>query len=348
MTRTSLPESPAQAVFGAALPGGSFGPEGHRISRADIAPVLRELNVLQPWRTFASIALEWSILAGTILAALHLDAWWAYLLAVPIIGTRQHALTVLMHEGAHYRASRSRFLNDWVVDIFCALPLGPSLPVYRHVHRAHHRHLNTERDPDHLAHMASDQYRFPMSRARFLGILLGDLIGLGSLAKVRDISFYWPWRGGRGWRSWLTRGGRSTDEVMGHGDRIRTILFFLAVPLAFLAGAIALKVIGLWMVPYLTILTFCLRVRSVAEHRGCANNHELDATRHVDASWWERLGICPRNIQYHIAHHMFPSVPYYNLPRLHAALMAMDAYPTEGHFSQGYGLRGVTGEITTT
>jgi fatty acid desaturase len=29
---------------------------------------------------------------------------------------------------------------------------------------------------------------------------------------------------------------------------------------------------------------------------------------------------CPHHVNYHIEHHLYPAVPHYNLPRLHAAL----------------------------
>ena len=35
----------------------------------------------------------------------------------------------------------------------------------------------------------------------------------------------------------------------------------------------------------------------------------------------ERWLFVPRNISYHVEHHFYPSVPFYNLPALHEALM---------------------------
>jgi fatty acid desaturase len=34
----------------------------------------------------------------------------------------------------------------------------------------------------------------------------------------------------------------------------------------------------------------------------------------------------PRNIHYHIEHHWYPSVPFYNLPALHAELMRQPGF----------------------
>ena len=44
---------------------------------------------------------------------------------------------------------------------------------------------------------------------------------------------------------------------------------------------------------------------------------------------WERLTIAPLNINFHIAHHLFPAVPWYRLPTVHARLMQDAAYRAE-------------------
>lgn len=40
----------------------------------------------------------------------------------------------------------------------------------------------------------------------------------------------------------------------------------------------------------------------------------------------ERWLILPRNIHYHIEHHWYPSVPFYNLPALHIELMKQSGF----------------------
>jgi fatty acid desaturase len=53
---------------------------------------------------------------------------------------------------------------------------------------------------------------------------------------------------------------------------------------------------------------------------------EVSVSRHVDAGMAEAFVISPFHINYHTAHHLFPSVPWYNLPALHARLMEEAAY----------------------
>jgi fatty acid desaturase len=75
--------------------------------------------------------------------------------------------------------------------------------------------------------------------------------------------------------------------------------------------------------------------------------HPLNTTRHVDATWLERLVLAPINVNYHLAHHLYPSVPFYNLPKLHKRLMAYEVFREHAHITNSYlGIKeGVLSEV---
>jgi fatty acid desaturase len=62
----------------------------------------------------------------------------------------------------------------------------------------------------------------------------------------------------------------------------------------------------------------------------------LNTTRTVIPNLLERLFICPCGINYHIEHHVFPSVPCYNVPKLHRLLMQDPWYRATAHLNRGY------------
>jgi fatty acid desaturase len=99
----------------------------------------------------------------------------------------------------------------------------------------------------------------------------------------------------------------------------------------------------------MTVLMVLLRLRGLAEHHGVANEHTLDNARSVAPSWIERAVIAPCNVSYHLEHHLFPSVPFYNLGRLHALLMQQPDFVAGAHRTAGYvGIRGgVVTELTS-
>ena len=50
----------------------------------------------------------------------------------------------------------------------------------------------------------------------------------------------------------------------------------------------------------------------------------------------ERIFLAPKNVNYHIEHHFFPSVPFYRLPELHAILMSKPGYREGAHVTHTY------------
>jgi len=88
----------------------------------DIAE-LRELSRRRPGRAALAIARQWAVILAAAAGAVYGDRWYGYLLAIVVIATRQHALAVLMHDGAHRLLFADRRVNDLVSDLLLAFPL---------------------------------------------------------------------------------------------------------------------------------------------------------------------------------------------------------------------------------
>ncbi|HEV2170452.1 MAG TPA: fatty acid desaturase, partial [Candidatus Binatus sp.] len=92
-----------------------------------------------------------------------------------------------------------------------------------------------------------------------------------------------------------------------------------------------------WIVPMFTWLVLIMRIRSIAEHHAIDKpENEYPKTRTVRATLFERIFIAPKNVNYHIEHHFFPSVPFYRLPELHAILMSKPGYCEGAHLTRTY------------
>ena len=77
----------------------------------------------------------------------------------------------------------------------------------------------------------------------------------------------------------------------------------------------------LWLLPALTVLQAILRLRAIAEHGAPAGyDSPLTAARTHLTGPLTRAVLFPHHVGYHIEHHLYPAVPHYRLPALHAAL----------------------------
>lgn len=282
---------------------------------------IKALSVLTPWRTAWAIAFDWLVVAAAIAVSSYFANPVVYVLAVLVIAGRMHALGVLIHEFAHYRFISDKTTSEWIGDIFLAWPLGTTVDGYRRNHLAHHRYTNTDQDPDWVVKFGRQEFTFPQRWQYILANLVGYLITVNSIRDIRLI---------------LGRLNKDQDKVP-RPYRLKRLAFYIAV-LALVTAFGAWKGFLLyWIVPYFTIFLLFLYLRSVAEHFGSMDyDHELGASRTVYPHLWERAFLAPHQVNYHLDHHLYPSVPFYNLPRLHALLMRNEQYRRDAHITRGY------------
>ncbi len=266
----------------------------------------------------------------------HATWWWSlYPIAALVIASRQHALLGLMHDGTHYRLVRNRQMNDLLSDLLCAFPIGLSTELYRRQHLLHHQHTNQAGDPYWVQMQAHEDWRWPKDHLVALRLFASDLAGL-CCHKTFLILFQWsPFQ--------PTSEG---NKPLPRADRIRFLIFVTTVTAVLTVTGSWLYFLLLWLLPLLTIFGALIRLRSVAEHLALPSEHELNSTRHVEATALERLLLAPVNLNYHLAHHLFPSVPFYNLPKLHRVLLTDESFREKAHITKTY-LGGVLSEVTT-
>ncbi len=300
-------ESQLQAPSGINLIGDFAGGIPIKLSKEELA----DLSRINPFLSWLHIAAE----LGAIVATIYLcERFWSpllYLLAIAIIGARQHALLILMHDGVHYRLFRNRRFND--------CPHLVAARSYRKNHIAHHRYLNSEKDPDWKRRQGDPAWVFPKPVDDLARLLFRDVSGLNALVLIR-----------------LAASLISADTVSAMFLVAR--YGFYAVCLTLIVYMGALKGFALyWVIPLFTWLVMIMRVRSIAEHSAIGNGDAVYAqTRTTRAAWLERIFLAPKNVNYHLEHHFFPSVPFYRLPKLHALLLTKPGFSEGAHMSDSY------------
>ena len=140
----------------------------------------------------------------------------------------------------------------------------------------------------------------------------------------------------RDMRSILARLNKESDKVPRPYKLKRLAFYVVVLGVIGLTGS-WLGLLMYWIIPYFTVFLLFLYLRSVAEHFGSMDyEHELGSSRTVYPHLWERAFFAPHNVNYHLDHHLYPSVPFYNLPKLHALLLANPQYRENAHITRGY------------
>jgi fatty acid desaturase len=312
---------------------GSLSESAHRTSETDsyigdiptrlATTVVRELSALDPMRSTVAIAAEWT---GIVLAVV-LYQRFLHPIFLPFvvmwIGARQHALLILMHEGTHYLLFKNRRLNAVVSELLLAWPLFITTRTYRGGHFAHHRHVNTENDPDLMRKQSSaSEWEFPKSWGALVALLAKDVFGLQTRQLFSDFADMWDRKSTReeGVDSYVVA------RILYYAIVLSVVTYFQLWPMFLL----------LWVVPILTWLKMIMRIRSIAEHFAIEKDHAYTQSRTTLPSLVERFFVAPRNINFHIEHHLYPSVPFFRLPQLHALLMKNALYQAKAHVTSTY------------
>ncbi|MCB9744623.1 MAG: fatty acid desaturase family protein [Alphaproteobacteria bacterium] len=283
------------------------------------AAAVRALSELSPARALGALAAEWAMIAGAAGLALQLDHPLAYAGAVVLIGARQHALAILAHDASHHRFLKHRGANDLVANLFCSWPVFASVQGFRYFHGPHHRFTEQEGDGNRAlwgTHDAeghrSAEWTFPKSRGALAAQLAWRACGLTGLR--------WMLRGFIGPVLGLRRRGRQYGHVS-------HLLFWAIVAAALTAVQGWSAFLLLWVLPFVTWQVLVQYVRLICEHSAVQSAHPAYAlTRSTLPPAWQRLLFLPLNVGHHVEHHWYPSVPFYRLPQLHAALMEQPGF----------------------
>ncbi len=228
-------------------------------------------------------------------------ASWQLLPVWMVYGTALVFLFAPLHECTHKTAFRNRWLNEVVATVSGFLLFLPA-NYFRAFHLTHHRYTNDpNRDPELLVAKPTNfpQYAWSMS-------------GLGS--------YWWPQI-----RSMVqhARGSvhenfisKTERELIVCEARCHLIAYGMLLFISILFQTTFL--FYYWLIPAMFGMV-ALRLFLLAEHTGCeTSNNMLSNTRTTLTHPIVRL--LAWNMPYHGEHHLYPAVPFHQLPTLHQHL----------------------------
>lgn len=270
---------------------------------------LKELSTLKPWKPILHTVWMWlGIFAAWALVACY-PRWWAVLIAIPIIGTRYYGLFIIGHDGMHRRVLNKPTANDLFCDLFILGPVGAITRINNKNHLEHHQHLSTDLDPDRHKHACFNKATAP----EYLFFLSGLMSLVPAIKNVY---------GGR-----KSKHKPQKNRTSGNTNyTARDLVILLGWQLALISGLTI--AIAWWAYPVLWLLPVYLHsylgdlVRSFLEHAHPESDEKADKHRLITytSNPLERIFFAPMNMNYHAAHHLWTSIPYYNLPKADALL----------------------------
>jgi len=266
------------------------------------AAELKEFSALRPARAVLDTIVCWATILAAWAIVARYPVWWVIVLAIPVIGARYYALFIIGHDGLHGRLFENKRLNNLFNDIFIMGAIGAVTRINNKNHLLHHLHLANPQDPDRHKHGCfnkADRWELLLYAA-----------GLSSV--VRSV------------KNVFVTNARTQQDARESRDRVPYTFGEVAILLGWqvlLMGGLT-YCIGWWAYPVLWVVPVFVfaflgdNVRSFAEHSHPESDAKADEHRLITyvSNPLERFFFSPMNMNFHTVHHLWVSIPYYNLP----------------------------------
>jgi fatty acid desaturase len=261
----------------------------------------------KPYRAIPRIFLDLFLWIGAAGLAVYLERWWFTAVVIFVIGFGPfHDLLVQGHEGTHDLISRHRGLNDFFTWFTLALA-GISAEAHRRFHLDHHHYAHTGQDPE---------YQFFNRVVRGVPGWAYFFIPVFAQIGVNAYGF---------------------QKNMPGEVRRRIMLELVGAALLHVAIALVLgwrRYLLFIIAPMATGLYVASVLRAVTEHHDVTEGSEWTNARSIVTH--PIMEFLWSNVNYHLEHHLYPSVPYHALPELRQVLTA--EYQThQSNVENGYG-----------
>ena len=274
--------------------------------------VIRSLSRRSDTRGFLRAATHLGLLTGTgVFVWLAFPHWWLLWPAMLLHGFVIVTLFAPMHECVH-RTAFATPLNNEIFGWLAGLISFYNFTFYRYYHTWHHRYTqDPNRDPE-----------LKDPKAESLAGYFAEISGL----------WFWPLRPLNFLKLAL---GLTRDIPFIPESARKKVALSAGVQLTIYAAAVVSIAAGFpyswyyWFLPALLAQPL-LRAITIAEHSGCTiDDNGLTNTRTTLASWPVRLLMW--NMPFHTEHHLYPSIPFHQLPQAHLELKSRLANIAQGY-----------------
>lgn len=268
-----------------------------------IGDQIKPLTALDNWHCFLALLEDYALIAISIVAT-YQTHWYAYPLAVLVIGSRQRALATLLHDSAHKVLAKNHWLNLIIGSFGSGYLILQTFSAYRESHvRYHHGHFgDSQLDPDYRLMLDEGLYDNPKRLSRFI---LKNLVGPIFLSKVPAYLY-----------------SLVQNRLLGNRGQFAEKLLMLAYLTLLVTGAVLLgwgkMVVLFWVVPYLTTFQVIGWFIELCEHFPLMQNDcNLYMARNRHSHWLEAFFTGMHNESYHLVHHLNAAIPFWNQVKAH-------------------------------
>jgi beta-carotene hydroxylase len=276
---------------------------------------IRKLHKIEVWKHFVIVGWQFFLLASCIYALVKIQNPLIWIPISFVLGFTIFNFTVLLHEVVHNAvfvpSKKSRFHNR-ILGLMYAFPSGISATQFTKWHLDHHAGLGSPTEDPKRHHLS------PKINKRWVKLLYYTpaLFFIYFRAAGIEASSYPP-------------------ELQSRikKERMFTILFqFSLMGLCYFLGGPGV-LLRVYLVPIFVVFPIAFSLNRLGQHYNIRPEDPAQWSTLVKSSWFWNIAFLYSN--FHLEHHYFPGVPFYNLARIHKLLQPF--YARRGIKAYSYG-----------
>lgn len=259
---------------------------------------------------------DWAMIIALIIVTWHTPE--TYPLTCLLIAGRYNSLGIILHDLSHQNLTQK---NAWfrICEVLVGYTVSSSANALAYHHNRHHRHTNTNKDPyyDNTPRETFfSQVKFVVIRGVLLGIgwWLRPVFAIPALLFKNLRNFY-----GRTFLRDVSKQDLTQSKELITCLK-EDIPIFILNTIVFLSSFYQPMIFYFYIVPMLIAGVYSM-MRLISEHNRklhaeATKENVLLSTFDNHLGLIDRMLISPRNVGYHVAHHLYPTAPLYSLPKI--------------------------------
>ncbi len=266
---------------------------------------IQQLSKLRPKFVVFDTLKSWILILICFLLSIRNTNIFFNLIALIVITTQIYSLLIIAHDGFHRRLFHNKNINDLWNDFFILGFMGAITRINNKNHLTHHLRLCEFDDPDRYKYQSKGR----SSMMEFFFKISSIPLIFYSFKNIFIKPFLKNKKFNNKNKKYLTIPSYSIRDILIIFSCQTLIFYFFLNYLSFL------KLIYLWFIPMALAQSIDI-FRVFSEHSRPMIDEISDKSLRLSnfkINCLERLFFSPHNMNFHATHHLWTSIPYYNL-----------------------------------
>lgn len=275
----------------------------------EILKDIKSLYKYDNWHGVLAVILDYLIIILAIVLSEY--SYWFLPLTLLMIGSRQRALATVLHEATHSVLTKNRKLGKVLGTYFSGYLIFQSWDSYMlsHVRKHHPRLGNIEVDPDYQFYVSTGVFDKKNKKSFFIEYFYKPIFFINIISSIK----------------YLIKNRLLACKNLELLKILITQIVFFLIGFYFLG----LKFYFLyWLLPYFTVFQAVTWFIELSEHYPmvATAKDNVNASRNRFSHPIEAFFTSMHAENYHLIHHLFPAIPFWNLEKAHHILLRDNYY----------------------